>query len=439
MSHPPRVAIRTLVIGVLVATVMPGQNVLNDTKKIADARKLFDTLGDDQSGCEVSQLNPRLIFSLRLQAGYVARLPLAQSQGEGQKWIVLIRITPQEGNGTPVYLSDVAQFPEGGVIGQQSTIEGSYWLGEGRYAAKFLMFDSRGDVCRKDWQIDARLNSGVSKFKPLLAPGTVGGSLGTGGVRTAGAKPVDRLTILLHAASVLQKQTLLGPLDKIMLLDGIVALMEELPAHSVRLVVLNLEQQRELLRRDGFTLEALPEVARVLDAVQPAAVGYSAVQNPGGAADFIENLLNQEMHASKPSEAVVFLGPKSMYKSRPSAQFGLPPGTKQRFYYLMCDPTRFLLLRSSTLDGGDWGAQSLAMGFPPPSPWGTTTLQPNTSPTMPPNIPNDTVWKNYGPNAGADSIEYALDHLKGRTVQVDSPRSFADAVAEIIRMSGANR
>ena len=364
------------------------------------------------------------------------RLPLAQSQGQGQKWVVLIRITPQEGNGDPVYLSDVAQFPEGGVIGQESKIEGSYWLGEGRYAVKFLMFDSRGDVCRKDWQIDARQNSGVSKFKPILAPGTVGGSLGTGGVRTAGAKPIDRLTILLHAASVLQRQTLLGPLDKTMLLDGIVALMQELPARSVRLVVFNLEQRREMLRKEGFTLEALPEVAKVLDAVQPAAVGYSAVQNPGGAAGFIENLLNQEVHESEPSEAVVFLGPKSIYKDRPSAQFGLPPGTEQRFYYLMCEPTRFLLPRSSTLDGGDWRAQGLAMGFPPRSPSGA--IQPN-APDVQPNVPNDLVWKNYGPNAGADSIEYTLGQLKGKTVQVDSAGSFASAVAEIIRLPGKNR
>jgi len=109
-----------------------------------------DTLGGDQPGCEVLPLRPHFIFSLRLQAGYVVRLPLAQSQDEGQKWIVLTRITPQEGNNNnPVYLSDVVQFPNGGVSGQESIVEGSYWLGEGRYAVKFLMFDSRGDVCRK--------------------------------------------------------------------------------------------------------------------------------------------------------------------------------------------------------------------------------------------------------------------------------------------------
>ncbi len=401
MIRPPQVAIRTLAISLLAAAVAPAQTVLHDTKKIADAQKLFDTLGAGQQVCEVSPLKPRLIFSLRLQAGYVARLPLTQSAGQGQKWIVLIRITPQDGNGAPVYLSNVA--------GQESKIEGSYWLDKGRYAVQLLMFNGHGDVCRKDWQIDARMSSPV-------------------GAKVA-AKPIDHLTILLHGASVLQKQTLLGPLDKAMLLDGVVALMEELPARSVRLVVFNLEQRKELLRKNGFTLEALPEVARVLDAVQPAAVDYRAVQNRDGTVDFLENLLNQEMHVSEPSQAVVFLGPRSIYKSKPPAQFGLPPGTKQRFYYLICDPTRFLLPRSSTLDGGDWGAKALAMGLPTPSPWGA----------MQPDVPDNHVWKNYGPNAGADSIQYALDQLKGKTVQVDSARSFAGAVAEIIRRAGTKR
>ena len=33
---------------ILAVAVMPGQTVLNDAKKIADARKLIDTLGGDQ-------------------------------------------------------------------------------------------------------------------------------------------------------------------------------------------------------------------------------------------------------------------------------------------------------------------------------------------------------------------------------------------------------
>jgi len=296
------------------------------------------------------------------------------------------------------------------------------------------MFDDRGDACRREWQIDARLNSAVRNFKPILAPGTVKGVLSDGEARAAGAKPVSHLTILLHAASVLQMQTQLGTLAKAMLLDATVALMDEMPARSVRLVVFNLEQQKEILRKDGFTLDALPEVAQALNGVQPATVDYSVLQHPGGTADFIENLVNQEVHASEPSDTVVFLGPRSIYKVKPSSSFALPPDAKQQFFYLVCEPTG--ILRTSSRSASGWGAQGLTMGFPPIV-HGETTPQPD--PTAPPILPDDVQWTNYGPNHGPDSIEYTVDQLRGKTVQVDSVESFADAVNRIVRLSRANR
>jgi hypothetical protein len=274
----------------------------------------------------------------------------------------------------------------------------------------------------------------VRNFKPVLAPGTVKGVLSNGGGRAAGAKPVGRLTILLHAASVLQLQTLLRPSDKAMLLDGMVALMDEMPARWVRLVVFNLEQQKEILRRDGFTFDALPEVAQALNAVQPATVDYRALQHPGSTADFIQNLIKQEVHAPEPSDTVVFLGPRSIYKVKPSSSFALPPDAKQQFFYLVCEPTG--ILRTSSRSASGWGAQGLTMGFPPIV-HGETTPQPN--PTVPPILPDDVQWTNYGPNHGPDSIEYAVDQLRGKTVQVDSVESFADAVNRIVRLSRANR
>lgn len=430
MTCPRQVAIRTLVLGVWAATIAAGQTVLNDPKKIADAEKFFHILQDKNSGCEVLSVRPHFIFSLRVQAGYLVRMPRAESEVPRQKWIVLSRIAPQAGNRNPVYLADVVHSPGDG-MSQELEIEGVYSLGVGRYAVTFLMFDSRGEVCRKDWQIDARLSSGVSKFKPSLAPGTVEGSLGSDGVRAPGAKSIGHVTILLHAASVLQSQTLLGPLDKTMLLDGTIALMEELPVHSVRLVLFNLEQRRQLFCKDTFTLDALPEVAKALDAVQPAAVDYGAAQNTGGTANFIEKLVSQEIHASDPSNAVIFLGPKSIYRSKPSSKIDLPPGSKLRFFYLLCESTRFLLARSSTLSGGEWGAQGLAMGLPPRSSLGTAI--------PPADLPDSTVWSNYGPNHGADSIQYMVEELKGKTLQVDSPISFADAAAEITRLSRRKR
>ena len=101
------------------------------------------------------------------------------------------------------------------------------------------------------------------------------------------------------------------------------------------MIVFNLEQQKELLREEDFTLAALPMVARALDAVQPATVDYRTLQNPSRAGDFVQDLVKRELQASKPSDAVVSLGPRSIDKSKPSPALVLPPGAKQRFFYLL--------------------------------------------------------------------------------------------------------
>jgi hypothetical protein len=94
-AWPPAV-IRSLAIGVLAVTAVSGQAVLNDAKKIAEAQKLFDTLRDGPAGCEVLPRSPHFIISLRLQAGYVAHVPLPERPVQGQKWIVLTKITPKD-------------------------------------------------------------------------------------------------------------------------------------------------------------------------------------------------------------------------------------------------------------------------------------------------------------------------------------------------------
>ncbi len=416
-------ALRRWATLVLAVTAVFGQTVLNDPKKIADAQKLLDTLSGDQLRCEVSPRKPHFIYSLRVQAGYVAHIPLTQSQVQGQKWIVLARLTSKEAS--PVYLSDIVQFPPGGNSEHEAQLEGSYWLGKGLYSVKFLMFNDRGDVCRQEWQIDARLNSGVSNFKPVLPPGTVSGNSLKESIPPAAAKPVGRLTILLHAASLLQKETSLLDLDKAMFLDAMVALLEEMPARSVRLVAFNLEQQREIYRKDGFTFAELPELARALDVVQPATVDYSVLQNPNGTVHHMQNLVSQEIHASEPSNAVVFLGPRSIYKDKPTSSFGLPPGGKQQFFYLLWEqPPKGSGL---TFGPGQQGLQGATIKGVPP--FAGMTGPGSSVYDWPARI-------NYGPNNGPDSIEYTVHKLGGKTMKVDSVPTFAGAVTEIARLSG---
>jgi hypothetical protein len=393
LSHP-EYGMRRVTIALLAMTAAAAQAVLDDPKKIADAQKMLDTFRGERVRCEVQPGIPRLSFSLRLQSGYFWNLHLSESKVAGQKWIVLARVTPKGGSRSPVFLSDVVQFPNSGAIDWEKRAS-HFWVGEGRYNVKFLMFDESGRACRQEWQIEARLSSAERKIHPLLAPNSVASVSWNVAVRPTAIKPValTRVTILLDVADQI------GTSDQIRLLDALTALIDELPVKSVRLVLFDLTQQKEVFRRDDFTSEALPEVAKAMRAVQFEPVNVNVLQNPAGGTDTIENLASQEIHSTEPPDAVVFLGIPSFYRSKPSAYFGQPAGAKPQFFYLLCP---------ASLAPGAYGS-GRAVGFGHRAP------------------------------VGPDSIEYAVGKLGGKTLWVDTPESFAKAVGEITGFFSASK
>ena len=117
------------------------------------------------------------------------------------------------------------------------------------------------------------------------------------------------------------------------MLDGLLGLMERLPISSVRLIIFNLEQQEELLRRKAFTVSELDGVARALKELELGSVQLGVLEKPKGHIDLITSLLNTEIRSSSPSDAIVFLGPQERYFDKaPDGALDTPRGYKPRFY-----------------------------------------------------------------------------------------------------------
>ena len=58
-----------------------------------------------------------------------------------------------------------------------------------------------------------------------------------------------------------------------------------MPTRSVRLVVFNLDQQKELFRQESFSPKALDQVAQAINNVQLGVVDYRVLQNRRGHLD----------------------------------------------------------------------------------------------------------------------------------------------------------
>ena len=129
--------------------------------------------------------------------------------------------------------------------------------------------------------------------------------------------------------------------DTGVLLDALWALSEELPARQIKLVAFHLAQQKVMFRSDNFTVDAMPDLARAINELQPSLVDVSVLARPRGEVDIVESLANTEALAAQVPDAVIFLGPKVMYTERlPAGRLDLPPAIP-RFFYVQCAASPF--------------------------------------------------------------------------------------------------
>jgi hypothetical protein len=342
---------RRLLFAMLLSTALWAQWIV-DPNAVPRAMSRFEPRWDDRDlACSVTPFGPALNFSFRIQAGYIARVPMNQYFGPRHAWFILMRLTPEGGDGKPVFLAARTRLPDVPKTKVEVEIGGGYLLGEGGYQVHWMMLDDLGRVCRHDWHIEAKLTRAERTAKVAMRPYTAAafsllGSPDEGRVRDDCA-PFS-VTILLHAAPVFPRRTRLRANDRMLLVGSLAALLERLPARSVRLVVFNLDQQKELYRQDGFSLGAMDQVEQALNELELSAVDYRILQKPKGHLDLLADLINAEVHAGKPSDAVVFLGPSTRYEDKLPREALERPAAIPRFFYFQYRPLLRRVVPSTT-------------------------------------------------------------------------------------------
>jgi len=164
-------------------------------------------------------------------------------------------------------------------------------------------------------------------------------------------------------------------------------LLEHVPAASVRLVAFNLDQQRELYRKDRFLLRDLPAVADAMSRTELSLVDVSVLQNKRGHVEELAGLVNQEIRSEAPPDVVLFLGPASRYPDKiPQESLEKPVDGGPHFLYFQLMPA---------LRGGRGGIAAMA----------------------PPTLP--------------DSIRHAVSRLGGKTTVIRTPGDLAKAIERL--------
>ena len=390
-------------------------------ERLAAAAHSLDRQPDEGKAafCEVEPSSPVLNFGLRLEAGYKIDVPLVAYSMGPHAWDLTLRITPENG-GSPTYLMDRVDLKVNVHPEMTLQIPGAFLVGEGRYRAELAFFDEFGRVCRREWNINASLDSRERSITPGIPPNTVADLTYSGAPPPQGPPRPARVTVLLNRSEPYKDPGMfIGRLAELAARASVVAeyadyrfrlvsmlsaLLERLPGTEVRLVVFDLDRQSESLRQEGFKLADMQKAVHAVDDLEHAVVSVSELQNQPGRWDMVRHFIESEAGAQNPADVVVFLG------ARIAATERMPPGFPQfdtrartRFVYLQYEIGTIRARLPSPFEAGSNGKTPVH-------------LSPMTGVAAP---------------EPADPIDLVVRRAKGKTVVIHAPSEFGKAIETV--------
>lgn len=308
----------------------PPQNEIPGIAKLMDSNVHANSLR-----CDVRPWTPFLDLNFRFETGLVLSFRIPQII-PGRELLAYLRVTPE--GMAPVFLKAAFTLPSADshslinpdqvyLQNGRLTISGVFSVGEGRYAVELLVLHNPRS-CYKRWTI--KTGSHHNRTVPL--------ALEAGAVAPLARESWDgkldpkgmRMTILLDAAPINPSSPVLHAWDRAFLLQTLSSLLTQIPCQAVRLIAFDLQQQRVLFESHPFGASSFDELANVLRSVERATVSYQALR-PGTVRSFLLRLAQEQISATSPPDAVIFLGPATQSDERSLKPLPEPPGP--RFFY----------------------------------------------------------------------------------------------------------
>ena len=397
------------VAAAMVLTIPAFAQSMVEPERADAVRRLFDTAPSTPSlRCEISPMNPTVNFAFRFEVVYRVQVPMSQFDGPSHSLTTYTRVTPEGRD--PVYLAKTEALPKTGEPDAFAETLGAFVPGEGAYKAEVLVEDDLDRTCRTSWQFRARRDGNERQLLPVTPPATIE-ELVLDGAPPPGAKPgprVSRVTILIHASPLVPTRTELSPDDIQRTVDSLASILRELPTRSVRVVAFNLDQRFTIFRAEEYDASHARELIDAMNQLDLAVVDARLVRDRPEPMDLLLGLVQAELQAPTPPDALILLGPPTRMRleipaevagKRPTAPtpiFNLQYQANQRFR----TPPRF-----STMDA-------------PSSRQGPLTASGEVM--RPPQL--------TGVAGVSDTIERLVTRFKGQTIPIRTPHDLADAI-----------
>ncbi len=322
--------------GIALAVPAKAQEFLS-AQDIPEANRLIDTDSKAANSlkCDIQTWKPFIDFDFR----YVSVFGVSATAVEfapGERLTMLLRITSAQGERFLLARNFQIQAIPRDMISSFSPksfrvgFTGGFATGEGRYMVELLLYDDRGRMRYRRWNVAAIIDR-KETMTPALSPSSVAplvadrwdGKLDPNGFR---------LTVLLDATAARAWASNLRE-ERFLLLQLLASLLKQVPCESVTVVAFNLDQQREIFHQEHFDAQGFARLSTALKNLQLAVEPYTALQR-GNSAKFLAGLAEKQISAQQSPDAVIFIGSNTHVREQPKrVQESLEAASPYFFYF----------------------------------------------------------------------------------------------------------
>ena len=285
-----------LAIVALTAWPVAGQTIV----QLPDRAKFdasFERINGNLLKCHAQGMEPWIDFGFRFVLRYSADCEVRQFGGRAAELKAYLRVRPEHGN--EIVFGDrfaIPAAPQGIAVGDlrrvRSLVEfsGALAAGVGAYNMDLLLVDDQNRIYRKHWKADAFPSAPDRYLIFVRPPNTLGGETTIPIPPRVNRAEEMPITVLLNAAPLYPSARKLRAWDSAFLLDSLSSLLRQISYSPVRVIAFNLDQQKEIFRRENFGEGDMPKLNVALRGLELGKIGYGTLEHKDGWADLLLGL-----------------------------------------------------------------------------------------------------------------------------------------------------
>jgi hypothetical protein len=267
--------------------------------------------------CRVVPQDPEVGFDLRFHGGYEVSMPLKELAGQENQLRILFRVTAESRADEPVFFVQnfrVPEIPED--AGGDTTLGGTFDLGEGKYHVDWLMRDRQNRACAFFWDAKAELPRGDRDMELAITANAIQAAqteqfLNDPPVqRNAGA--LLNVKVMVNFAPQNQNSSAMRPIDTLARVTMMRRITRDPRIGKFSLVAFNIQEQRVAYRQGASDKIDFQSMGKAISDIEPGKIDLKLLANKRGEEEFLTDLIKTELASADRPDALIFAGPKYM-------------------------------------------------------------------------------------------------------------------------------